>query len=89
MGVDSLELQPSTPEVQLPGVSSPSSCGVADSDWWELQDSRPEAVHTGQGGRVWACHQSRSVADKATLVVLSATNLQLVLFPESGEYELT
>lgn len=67
MGVDSLELQPSTPEVQLPGVSSPSSWGVTDSDWWELQDSGPEAVHTGRElGRAWAYHESRSVADKAT-----------------------
>lgn len=35
-GVDSRELQPSTPEVELPGVSSPSSCGVVESGPWEL-----------------------------------------------------
>ena len=80
VGVDSRELQPSTPEVELPGVSSPSSWGVVESGLRGLyrwpRDSTEMATCCG-------------LRDKAQVTApVHQTHLKLVLFPESGEWGL-
>lgn len=76
-GVDSRELQPSTPEVELPGVSSPSSCGVVESGLWELRRATgPKDGYTRERAHasvvcVW------STADGTTSLLFCSTPMPL------------